>query len=514
MIARSIPILLIALAIAAVATASWYAGPQVLDQKAAPPHSALDKTGSTEPPPSSVIAREGCVTPTCHPGIKDRPFLHGPVQVNGCDGCHTLVDPVKHAFQPVASREAMCALCHMPEVSESPVLHEPFAKGDCLSCHDPHGSSEARLLRGERYADACLTCHKDMTGGHDQVHGPASVGACGACHEPHASKLPKLLNAEGRDLCLTCHVRTAVEIEQSSVVHAPVLGECRVCHDPHATDNASILIEEPSKLCLNCHQDIADTVHSATTQHAAVTTKRACLNCHSPHAGNHASLLRDDVKLLCFECHNQPIKMEDGSTLVNMKSVIETGKSLHGAVTQRSCAECHEIHGGGHKRLLNNEYPSDLYYPFGENAYALCFSCHDRQLVLLPHTDSATGFRNGTTNLHYVHVNQDKKGRSCRMCHDTHAANREKHIRDDVPYGPSGWKLPIGYQQSVDGGSCAGGCHPAYAYSRVEAIPHPPVPAGAKEGAWKGTDLIPGSRAEPPTSTKSEPPKSPGSTTK
>ncbi len=438
MIARSLPAIVLVLASTAAFAGAWFSGTQQAEKR--------DRTGSTAPPPTTEIAREGCVTPECHPSVKDRPFLHGPVRVNGCDGCHKLSDPLQHRFEFVGGKKGDCSLCHLPEPPDLPVVHEPFAKGDCLGCHDPHGSNEPRLLRGERYADACMSCHQDMIGGHDRVHGPASIGACGACHEPHAAKLPKLLNAEGRDLCLKCHLKTVVEIESKPVVHQPVLGDCRICHNPHATDNPAILVAEPATLCKSCHTDIALTIEHATTQHAAVTSKRACLNCHSPHASDHTALLKQDIKQLCFECHNQPIKMEDGSTLVNMKKVIESGKSLHGAVTQRSCAECHEIHGGGHKRLLTNEYPSDLYYPFGENAYSLCFSCHDKQLVLLPKTDSATGFRNGDLNLHYVHVNRDKKGRSCRVCHDTHAASRDKHIRDDVPYGPPGWKLPIKYQ--------------------------------------------------------------------
>lgn len=53
----------------------------------------LDKTGSTAQPPTTDTPREGCVTAECHPGIKDRPNLHGPILVNGCDACHVLTDP-------------------------------------------------------------------------------------------------------------------------------------------------------------------------------------------------------------------------------------------------------------------------------------------------------------------------------------------------------------------------------------------------------------------------------------
>jgi predicted CXXCH cytochrome family protein len=463
----------------------------------------FDNTGSTAPAPKTLIPREGCVTTECHPGIKASPQLHGPIRVNACEACHQLTDAASHKFSSTRDRQGLCALCHAPEPTTNPVVHAPFGKGECLSCHDPHGSTEPRLLRGQRYADTCAVCHADVTGAHDRVHGPASVGACGACHEPHTSTRPKLLNAEGRDLCLKCHIRTGLEIEAGNTKHAPALGDCGVCHAPHATDNPAILIADTATLCTSCHQDVAHTLSTATTQHAAVTTKRSCTNCHAAHASNHASLLKDEPKNLCFECHNQAIEMPDGTKLVNMKKLIETGKSLHGAVTQRGCVECHQIHGSDHRKLLVSEYPSELYFPFNESSYALCFNCHDRQLVLQPATSSATGFRNGSTNLHFVHVNKDKKGRSCKVCHDAHAASADKHIRDNVAYGPGGWKLPIKYESTPQGGKCGGACHAPLEYNRVAPISYPPMPAN---GAWKGDNLIPGSRAEPPTDQAKPPP--------
>ncbi|MCA9294532.1 MAG: hypothetical protein KDA20_12035 [Phycisphaerales bacterium] len=471
----------------------------------------LDSTGSTAPAPTAAVARVGCVTAECHPGVKDFPYLHGPLRVNGCDGCHELIDEATHSYRYLAERAEMCALCHIPEAQEAPVRHAPFTEGECLSCHSPHGGQGTLLLRGTRYAEACAACHEDVTGAHDRVHGPASVGACGACHEPHQSQLPKLLYAEGRDLCLRCHIRTGLEIENQPVVHGPVLGDCLVCHAPHATDNPAILRQSAQALCEECHEDIANTTHNASVQHAAVTENRACLNCHTPHASEHTALLRHDVTMLCFECHNKPVQMPDGTELVNMKALIETGKSLHGAITDRSCAECHEIHGGGHRRLLVREYPSDLYYPFAESAYALCFSCHDHQMVLLAKTESATQFRNGSDNLHYIHVSKDEKGRSCKVCHDAHAASRDKHIRNSVPFGPKGWQLPIKFEQLENGGRCAAGCHQVYEYNRLEPRTYPAMRA---ETGWNGADLVPGSRidqgndaagAPPPSAVPTEP---------
>jgi len=463
----------------------------------------VDRTGSTAPAPTEITPREGCVTAECHPGVKRYQFLHGPVQVNGCDACHKLADPARHDFEATTDRNRTCALCHVVENPAGALTHQPFAEGECLSCHDPHGSSEPTMLRGERYGDSCTSCHAEVSQVHRFQHGPVSAGACGACHEPHASTRANLLIAEGRDLCLRCHLSTGLQIESMHVVHGPVLGDCTVCHDPHGTDNPSVLSADPVALCTACHEDVARAMEGATTQHAAVTTDRSCLNCHSGHASDHARLLKQDDEKLCFECHNKVITLQDGSKLQDMKKLIETGKSLHGAISQGSCVSCHDIHGGGHRRLLTNEYPSDLYYPFSETAYALCFSCHDRQMVLLSRTDSATGFRNGDNNLHYIHVSKDRKGRSCSVCHDAHAANRDRHIRDEIPYGPGGWKLPIRYESLQDGGRCSAGCHAPYEYNRRTPIAYP---AEKGRGAWRGEDLVPGVRLNPPT-VKPEAPK-------
>lgn len=466
----------------------------------------LDRTGSTAAAPTMLTPREGCVTAECHPGVKSHRFTHGPVQVNGCDACHKLTDPSTHRFEAVTDRNHTCALCHVVETPAGARAHQPFAEGDCLACHDPHGGEEPKLLRGGRYGDSCKVCHQEIATAHRFQHGPASAGACGACHEPHASVKPHLLVAEGRELCLKCHLSTGLQIENMHVVHGPALGDCLVCHDPHGADNPAVLSADPVALCTACHESIAKDMAGATTQHAAVTSGRSCLNCHAGHASDHARLLKKDDQALCFECHDKVITMKDGSKLRDMKSLIEKGKSLHGAIPQGSCVACHDIHGGGHRRLLTNEYPSDLYYPFSDNAYALCFSCHDRQMVLLSRTTSATGFRNGDNNLHYVHVSRDKKGRSCSVCHDAHAADRDRHIREDVPYGPSGWKLPIRFESLPDGGSCGAGCHAPLRYNRVDPVIYP---AERSKGDWKGEDLVPGVRVEPVQPTKPPSPKPP-----
>lgn len=452
---------------------------------------AARRDGPAIEPPTTVIDRAGCVTSDCHPGIKESAFLHGPVFVNACDSCHRLTVPETHTFEFTRGRRETCSFCHVVEAPEGEHIHAPYAQGECLSCHDPHGGPLKSLLRGKRYGESCDNCHSAVTGAKELVHGPAAAGACGACHRPHSSAYPMLLTGQGRDLCLRCHASTGVEIDSMHFVHSPSREDCRMCHDPHESSERGILKSDPVALCTGCHQDIAHTIDNSSRQHDAVTKDRSCLNCHAAHASNHPVLMKNRASALCFECHDREIEMPDGTRLANIKEIIETGTSLHGPVSQHDCTACHDIHGGDHSRLLTREYPSAIYYPYDDNAYALCFSCHDRRLVLEERDDTVTSFRNGDMNLHYVHVHKDAKGRSCKVCHDAHASTRENHIRDSIPFGPAGWELPIGFQATMHGGTCQSGCHSPYQYDRVNPVVYP---AKQPDESWRGIDLVPGEK--------------------
>jgi predicted CXXCH cytochrome family protein len=267
-----------------------------------------------------------------------------------------------------------------------------------------------------------------------------------------------------------------MQLETLRTVHGPVLQDCQSCHFAHSSDHDMMLKDEAQALCLGCHEAIKHTLDTATTQHAAVTRERTCLNCHEPHASDYPSILQMDAMGLCFECHDRQIELDGGTKLANIKEIIDTGTSLHGPIAQHNCAACHQIHGGDNFRLLVKEYPPEFYAPFREESYALCFSCHDPELVRDSRTTSLTDFRNGDLNLHFLHVNREKKGRTCRACHETHASNREKHIRDSVPFGDGGWMLPIKFEKVDNGGQCAPGCHLPITYDRVTPVEYEQLP--------------------------------------
>ncbi len=361
------------------------------------------------------------------------------------------------------------------------VTHEPMLSGDCTAGHDPLGGNDIKLLKADSANDLCKQCHEDVIGSKRWVHGPVAAGACAACHAPHASPYPNLLAAQGVELCNSCHVSTKLQMENLRVVHEPVSRDCETCHFAHSSDHEMLLKQESQTLCLGCHETIKHIVDTATTQHAAVVTDRMCLNCHDAHASDFGAILSNNPMQLCFECHDREIKLEDGRVLGNIKKVIEEGTSLHGPISQDNCAACHEIHGGSHFRLLTQEYPPEFYAPFAEESYALCFSCHNPEIVRDERTATLTDFRNGEQNLHFLHVNRDRKGRTCRACHETHASDLANHVRESVPFGTGGWELPINFTKLENGGSCAPGCHLPYEYNRVEPLDYAP-PAGATGG--------------------------------
>ncbi|MCP3905077.1 MAG: cytochrome C [Planctomycetes bacterium] len=413
--------------------------------------------------PTGPVDADTCLE--CHADISAHDAVHGPVVVNACDACHRLESAEEHTYELARPGHELCTFCHDVDL-DAPVIHEPLRTGDCTGCHDPHGGPDIKLLKAPSVDLLCQGCHEDLDTDREFVHGPVAARACSVCHHPHASKYPGLLSKPSRDLCLDCHVSTRSQLETLRVVHGPAQVDCQACHDPHASDHPLLLSHEPQDLCLTCHESIRHAVTEASTQHSAVTKDRQCLNCHDAHASDYPRVLRTDMKTLCYECHDKDIELPDGTTLANIKAVIDAGTSLHGPVAQSNCAACHMIHGGDHFRLLIQEYPPEFYAPFAEERYALCFSCHDRQLVYDSRTTALTNFRNGDVNLHYLHVNREKKGRTCRACHETHASNSEKHIRDSVPFGSGGWKLPIGFEKTETGGSCSPGCHKPYGYDR------------------------------------------------
>lgn len=417
--------------------------------------------------------KESCITEKCHAKMGKEKFVHGPVAVGECESCHKKAG--KHKFEPITDVGKLCSECH-GQLTTQKVVHPPVKQGQCTKCHSPHQSPNKFQLRATG-SDLCFLCHdKSVIIGGKFVHGPVAEGSCSTCHNMHQSEFPKLLIAEGNDVCFNCHPDKADAIKSAKFVHPPVQMGCVSCHSPHSGNYQYNLIAEGSHdLCLTCHADKEKEVKDATVPHKALDTPRKCLACHDPHVSNYAKQLIKQPAELCLSCHDREYNGQNGP-IANMKAVLDNNTDRHGPIKEGDCTGCHNPHGSPNFRMLREFFPQLFYASYNPDNYKLCFMCHEKSIASDETTTTLTNFRNGDRNLHFVHVNKFVKGRTCRACHDAHATNNPKHIRDKVPFAK--WQLPINFKKTGTGGSCQPGCHQMYSYDRAKpAVNKPPVVA-------------------------------------
>jgi len=369
----------------------------------------------------------------------------------------------------------LCLFCHT--IESGAITHEPVTEEGCLECHNPHGGETKTHLRSKTIRGLCEQCHEGVVKGKLE-HEPIATGGCLACHAPHRSDYKNLLHQKVTSVCLDCHVVFADRMKKLKVIHEPVGEGCLECHDAHASDQANLLESSLRELCFSCHEDIRETMESARTPHGALVEIGECANCHDAHASGRPHLLKNLTRTLCLECHNKPLDTPSGR-IPDMTQILASGNELHGPITIDHCTECHQIHGGARPRLLDKEFPASFYASFQEDAYELCFSCHDPSLATAPQTTTLTGFRNGDRNLHFLHVNQEAKGRTCRACHEIHAGESEKLISEYMRFGD--WKIPVGFSKTATGGSCSPGCHQFSSYDRLNPAQDDKTPANPPE---------------------------------
>ncbi len=417
-------------------------------------------------------AKESCIAAKCHATMGKDKFVHGPVAVGECTSCHTQIS--KHSFKPITNVATLCSECHEPMTGQK-VIHSPVKEGKCTKCHDPHQSPNKFQLRAAGGA-LCFLCHNKAIAGGKFVHGPVAVGSCSSCHNAHRSEFPKLLLAQGNEVCFNCHSDKADAFKSRKFVHAPVQQACVNCHAPHGGNfKYNLKADGARDLCFTCHKDKEKGIGEAIVHHKGLDTDRKCLGCHEPHASNYVKQLTKQPADLCLSCHDQEYNGLNGR-IANMKAVLANNSDHHGPIKQNDCSGCHDPHGSRNFRMLREFFPQLFYADYNKNNYKLCFMCHEDTLASNDSTTTLTNFRNGNQNLHFVHVNKTTKGRTCRACHDAHATNNPKHIRDEVPFAK--WQLPIGFKKTATGGSCVPGCHQTFSYDRVKPVVNKPPLAG------------------------------------
>jgi predicted CXXCH cytochrome family protein len=299
-------------------------------------------------------------------------------------------------------------------------------------------------------------------------HAPFEAGDCSLCHKSADPKAPGPVTKASPGVCLECHEEFNAVLKRPHV-HAAAQGDCTSCHNPHNARQPKLLRDTRASLCTTCHADIGKAMNGAV-KHQPVSAGAQCTTCHDPHGAAIEKLLVRQPFELCMGCHDKDgLVGPNGRKLQNIKAWLDQNKEWHGPVAMRDCSGCHQPHGGDHFRLLKEEYPAEFYAGYSPRLYALCLSCHREEAFSTAQTTTLTDFRDGSRNLHYVHLQQPGKGRTCRACHEVHASKQEHHIRDGVPYGSSGWILKLNYKKTATGGSCDKTCHGEKAYSNGAA---------------------------------------------
>jgi predicted CXXCH cytochrome family protein len=399
---------------------------------------------------------DNCVTEQCHPRLTDaKAFEHAPVRDKKCSACHR-AEAYPERLGLDSDQRISCLGCHKnlaSRIQSSHVLHGPVKNGDCTSCHDPHGTALPGLLR-DSSRKLCSLCHRlEALYSGAFIHKPVEDGNCGLCHDPHASNVRFRLTDVGANLCLTCH-EDMMHGMTGEQVHQPLITSgCSDCHDPHSGDNRLRLRRPQTELCFECHDEKKNEISHYSQNHGPALEGK-CTACHSPHFSERQNLLLEEIDALCYKCHTD-------------NRVWKTRRFKHGPVAQGNCVACHNPHGSDNAFILRLAFPYKFYTPYEKDTYSLCFLCHKEALITVEETGTVTSFRNGDKNLHAFHVKQ-KKGRTCRACHDIHASDIEHHLREEVMFGS--YSIPIEYFKTSTGGRCIPGCHKERAYDRVNAV--------------------------------------------
>ncbi|HEX8924802.1 MAG TPA: cytochrome c3 family protein [Terriglobales bacterium] len=311
-------------------------------------------------------------------------------------------------------------------------------------------------------------------------HAPFDSGDCSICHQSNDVKNPGAITTAGNEMCMNCHDDFRQTLARK-YAHPPSQKNCLACHNPHNSKQPKLLLQEAQTLCTGCHAPIKQAMLNSPVKHDALTQGKSCVSCHNPHGANVEHLLAQLPMQLCLDCHGKDGLLDNnGKKLTNMKDLLAQNKNHHGPVASEDCTSCHKPHGGENFRLLTNAYPALFYSAYDAKNYSLCFGCHEEKAFTSAETTELTQFRDGSRNLHYVHVNKTELGRTCRACHEVHASTQDHQIRDAVPYGPKGWMLKINYTKTATGGSCSKTCHSTKTYNNTRKTAEAPAaPAAA-----------------------------------
>jgi hypothetical protein len=314
----------------------------------------------------------------------------------------------------------------------------------CRACH--RGMNMA--VSGEE--KTCLTCHGDATARNGMI-------AAGFLKDTGGLNLPDIateLRKPYNHPVLTIQgVHRNKEMLPEDVVNAARHAECVDCHDSHLVEKDAPFRGLKGRRVGNFMADIAQEYE-------------LCYRCHSESANlpGNSSNKHEEFKATNPSFH--PVEEEGKNTFViSLKEPYVAQKQKPNDVSRISCRDCHGSddsngpkgpHGSNNPGLLVLNYQMDDQRSETQQAYALCYKCHDRVSIL----------SNESFPYHSLHIEGrlgGQGGTSCFSCHDAHGSSQYPHLikfNEDVVFENADRKLKYAAQgYSARHGACYLNCH-------------------------------------------------------
>jgi predicted CXXCH cytochrome family protein len=114
--------------------------------------------------------------------------VHAPYEEKLCDDCHD--KNTAEGF--VVPKKQLCFKCHTNFI-KGEYVHGPVAVGYCLGCHEPHSANFPKLLKSGN-GTVCAVCHREKRLA-SVLHEKAAAQhlGCVDCHDPHYGNSPFFL---------------------------------------------------------------------------------------------------------------------------------------------------------------------------------------------------------------------------------------------------------------------------------------------------------------------------------
>ncbi len=331
----------------------------------------------------------------------------------------------------------------------------------CTSCHDPHDDTWGNfLVMSNQFSQLCTGCHI-KNGWPESAHAisPAQWNGQGVDPWPNTD-----FNSVAKNGCENCHRPHSAGMHQRLLKREFEEDNCIVCHNGNvAAQNIEAELIKPYRHPVDLFSGVHDAAENFTTGN--IEKHVECEDCHNPHLVNNSSssaplvsgknsgvsgintggqqiVKAENLYEICFKCHADNNVITDHAITrqidqLNTRFEFELGNPSSHPVLQASsnsnvpsllppyntqsiiyCTDCHGSddpsgpkgpHGSIHEYLLVERYETNDMTHESADTYALCYKCHDRNIIL----SRQSGFR--AHRLHVVNNNAP-----CAVCHDPH----------------------------------------------------------------------------------------------